>query len=100
MIKHIVLFKFKADLPEAEKVLKMQSIKTGLEALIKKTETLKKIEVGINCNQDEKYDLSLSAEFDSMEGLNAYAVHPEHLKIGKIIREILDERACVDYEII
>jgi hypothetical protein len=98
MIKHIVLFKFKEDLPDVEKKSKMQKIKTGLEALAEKVETLKKMEVGINCNQDEEYDLSLTSEFDSMEGLNAYAVHPEHLKIGKIIREILDKRACVDYD--
>jgi hypothetical protein len=98
MIKHIVLFKFKTDLPEAEKKQKMESVKCDLEALTKKVETLKKMEVGINCNPDEKYDLALTSEFETMEGLKAYAVHPEHVKAGAAIREILEERACVDYE--
>lgn len=98
MIKHIVLFKFKTDLPEAEKKQKMESIKCDLEALTKKVETLKKMEVGLNCNPDEKYDLALTSEFETMEGLKAYAVHPEHVKAGAAIREILEERACVDYE--
>ncbi len=98
MIKHIVLFKFMNDLPESEKKQKMKSIKTSLEALTEKIESLKKMEVGINCNPDEEYDLVLTSEFLSMEGLKAYAEHPEHLKVGAVIREILDKRACVDYE--
>ncbi|WP_016776016.1 Dabb family protein [Anaerophaga thermohalophila] len=95
MIKHIVLFKFKENLRSEEK---LASIKEGLEALPGKIESLKKMEVGINCNPEEKYDLALTAEVGDMEGLKAYAVHPEHLKIGAVIREILEERACVDYE--
>lgn len=98
MIKHIVLFKFKEGLPEAEKKSKLSKIKTDLEALTETVETLEKMEVGINCNPDEKYDLALTSEFQSMEALKAYAIHPEHVKAGAAIREILDERACVDYE--
>lgn len=98
MIKHIVLFKFKENLQEAEKQQKLEVIKNDLEALTSKVETLKKMEVGLNCNPEEKYDLALISEFDTMEGLKAYAVHPEHVKAGAAIREILEERACVDYE--
>ena len=97
MIKHIVLFKFRENLPEQEKTQKLHSIKADLEALTEKIEPLKKMEVGINCNPDESYDLALTSEFDNMEGLQTYAQHPEHLKVGAIIREILDQRACVDY---
>ncbi len=98
MIKHIVLFKFRDDLPDTEKSKKMQSIKTDLEALTGKVGTLKRMEVGINSNPDESYDLALTSEFEDMEGLKAYANHPEHLKVSAVIREILDQRACVDYE--
>ena len=98
MIKHIVLFKFREDVPEKEKSEKLQTIKSDLEALTSKVESLKRMEVGINVNPDESYDLALTSEFDDMEGLKAYANHPEHLKVGAVIREILDQRACVDYE--
>ncbi|MFW5754802.1 MAG: Dabb family protein, partial [Marinilabiliaceae bacterium] len=64
MIKHIVLFKFRDDLPEKEKARKLSSIKTDLEALTGKVETLKRMEVGINCNPDESYDLALTSEFE------------------------------------
>lgn len=98
MIKHIVLFKFREDLPAAEKETKLKSIKAGLEALTSKVETLNKMEVGINANPEEEYDLALISEFNSMKDLQAYAVHPEHVKAGAAIREILEKRACVDYE--
>jgi hypothetical protein len=34
-----------------------------------------------------------------MAGLEAYAVHPNHVAVGKIIREVLEQRSCVDYVI-
>jgi len=98
MIKHIVLFKFREDLPATEKETRLESIKAGLEALTDKVETLNKMEVGINANPEEEYDLALISEFNSMKDLQAYAVHPEHVKAGAAIREILEKRACVDYE--
>ncbi len=99
MIRHIVLFKFRDDLQNAEKKTKLEKIKFSLEVLTQKVESLKKMEVGINQNPDETYDLALTSDFESMDGLKAYAVHPEHLEVAALIREILDKRACVDYEI-
>ncbi len=98
MIRHIVLFKFKADLPQAAKQEKMIRIQIGLENLLDSVKSLKKMEVGINSNPNENYDLALTTEFESMDGLKAYSTNPEHLKVGGLIREILEERACVDYE--
>ena len=97
MLKHVVLFKFKESLDESTKKSRSQEIKTSLEGLLGKIEALKKIEVGLNCNSEEKYDLALLTEFESMEGLKTYASHPEHLKVLAKIKEILEERACVDY---
>ncbi|WP_291855618.1 Dabb family protein [Marinilabilia sp.] len=99
MIKHIVLFKFRENLPADEKRSKLENIKADLEALTGKVETLRKMEVGLNINPEEEYDLSLVSEFDNMQGLKDYATHPEHLKAGAVIREILEKRACVDYEL-
>ena len=99
MIKHVVLFKFKETLKNPEKETKITAIKDGLEALNGKIDTLKKIEVGISCNAKETYDMALTTEFDNMEGLSTYATHPEHLKVLALIKEILEERACVDYEV-
>lgn len=97
MIKHIVLFKVKETLPVEEMNEKLTEIKSDLEALMGTVDSLRFIETGINCNPKETYHLSLLAEFDDMDGLEAYATHPAHVAVGVKVRAILDQRACVDY---
>ncbi|GHT31876.1 stress responsive protein [Bacteroidia bacterium] len=99
MIKHRVLFKLKEFSSQEEKTLKINEIKSGLEALIDIIPQLKKIFVGVNINPKEGFDICLETEHDTLEDLNAYATHPDHLAVSKIIREVLDSRACVDYEV-
>ena len=97
MVKHVVLFKLKEFSSQEDKNLKISEIKSGLEALINLIPELKKIHVGININPNEEFDICLETEHENMEGLKAYAVHPEHVAVGKIVREVLEKRVCVDY---
>ncbi|MDG5799679.1 Dabb family protein [Marinilabiliaceae bacterium ANBcel2] len=98
MVKHIVLFKLKSDIKESVKKTKLEEIKTALEDLSKTIPELNHIEAGINSNPDESFDLALTTHFNSWEDLKAYVIHPDHQKVALIIREVLSERACVDYE--
>ncbi len=70
-----------------------------MEQLKDSIDCLQQIEVGINTNPSESYNLSLITEFNSWDDLKSYANHPEHLKVAGVIREILEQRACVDYEL-
>lgn len=98
MIKHIVMFQLKEfSTPEAKEA-KLHEIKSGLEGLMGKVPTLLSMEVGINCNAKEKYDITLVSEFETLEALEAYAIHPDHVAVGAIIRECMQARACVDYQ--
>lgn len=101
MIRHIVLFKLKEfDTAEA-KTASMQGIKKALEDLMGKIEVLRAIRVDFNCNPAETWDLILTTEFDSMEDLETYASHPEHVAVGKnFIAPVKADRACVDYEVL
>ena len=96
MIKHIVLFKFK---DYSENIKNVEEIKRDLEALKTIIPQLISIKAGINVNPKEAYHLALEVEVKDMADLEIYATHPEHLKVGKRIREILDSRSCVDYQI-
>lgn len=98
MIRHIVLFKLKPFDTELAKNEKLLEIKKGLEALPALIPELKLLSVGINANPAEQYDISLLTEFSTMADLHTYAVHPDHVAVGKIIREVLEARACVDSE--
>ncbi|VGO20766.1 Dabb family protein [Pontiella sulfatireligans] len=96
MIKHIVMWKFKDDAAEADKL----EMKRQLEALKGVTPTLIDIEVGLDVlGSDQSKDIVLYSEFASMEDLTAYATHPAHLKVGELVKTLVCERMCVDYEV-
>ena len=71
-----------------------------LEGFEEKIESLKKFEVKVNSKEapDSNYELVLICDFDDIAGLNAYQVHPEHVAFGKILSELRESRACIDYE--
>jgi len=94
MVKHIVMFDFK----EENRAENLQRAKEMLEALIGTVPTLKSMEVGINFSQEERaMNLSLYSEFDDKEGLEAYAVHPEHLKVVDFIKSVASASKVSDY---
>ena len=99
MVKHIVLFKLKEEASPEKKLLAMQQFKQAIEALPKKIDFIRHIEVGLNINPGETWSIALYSEFDSLEDVKAYAVHPDHVAAGKLLAEVKESRACVDYEI-
>ncbi len=99
MIKHIVMIKLKEFSTDEEKSLKIKDIKVGLENLPKLINEIRFLEVGVNINPSERAsDLVLVSDFDSLEDLDVYRVHPEHLKVVDIIKENAAKVTAVDYE--
>ncbi len=98
MVKHIVLFKLKEELPATEKQAVMNQFEEAVEALPAKISVIRKIEVGLNVNPAEAWDIALYSEFDSLEDVKTYAVHPDHVAAGKLLADVKLNRACVDYE--
>jgi len=94
MIVHIVMFKFKDENKEQNIAL----VEQKLNDLVNLVPTLKSIEVGVDFNgSDRAFDLSLYSTFDAKEDLKSYAVHPEHLKLVELIKEVTLESKVVDY---
>lgn len=100
MIKHVVLFKLKEFENEDQKAVVRNKIKNALLSLENKIEELKYIEVGNHFQlQSNSFDLCLITHFDSLAGLEAYQIHPEHLKVVDLLRPNLVNRALVDFEV-
>lgn len=97
MVKHVVTFKFKGSAEERKDVSK--KFADALIQLPDDIEELKSIEVGININPDENWDLVLIATANSLEDIKIYSKHPAHIEAVKIIEPYKDSRACVDYYI-
>jgi hypothetical protein len=99
MIKHIVFFGIADEFEGMDKAGLCARIKSELEGLQGLIPELDYIEVGINHPDAPagNYDLALYSEFDSMEALNAYQIHPEHQRVAAFIGKVKTSRACVDY---
>ena len=100
MVKHIVLFKLKDEVPETDKLVVMNKFKEAIEALPAKISVIRKIEVGLNMNPGESWHIALYREFDNLDDVKFNATHPDHVAAGKIIAEAKESRSCVDYEIV
>jgi hypothetical protein len=99
MINHIVLFKLKKYDSDSVKQTIISSIEEGLLNLSDKIKELKYIEVGVNYDLDAKsYDICLITHFNTLDDLEIYRVHPEHVKVAELIGQHATERAAVDYE--
>ena len=99
MIKHIVLFKLKEELAIDEKKAVMTKFKNAIEALSAKISVIRKVEVGLNMNPSESWDIALYSEFDSLDDVKVYATHPDHVAAAGIIADAKESRSCVDYEL-
>lgn len=94
MIVHIVMFKFS----DENKSANLAEVTKRLNALVELISELKKMEVGVNFTLSPRaFDLSLYSTFDTKEDLEAYAIHPEHLKVVELIKSVTLESKVVDY---
>lgn len=95
MVKHIVSFK----LSGPQRLDYAKRFKDALLALPPQISVLKSIEVGINQNPAEDWDVVLTAILPSMADVAVYANHPAHVAAAAIIAPVKQLRSCVDYEI-
>lgn len=97
MIKHIVMWNVRGETPE-EKAETAALVKSRFEALAQHIPGLAKLEVGLDHSRiDYACDMVLYTEFDSQEALDAYAAHPEHLKVRDELAGTRVARFQVDY---
>lgn len=93
MIKHIVMWKFKEN--EEENMKRFLNALLSLKEIIPE---VKYMEVGININSSNEFDAALVSEFETLDDLNTYKNHPEHIKVSKLCKEIRIARQAIDYE--
>ncbi len=95
MVKHIVTFKLKGT-PE-ERLAVANRFKDALLRLPEIIDVLQSMEVGVNENPAEDWDVVLTATVPDMKDVNIYAMHPAHQAAASIVAPCKESRACVDY---
>ncbi|MGM9693575.1 MAG: Dabb family protein [Alloprevotella sp.] len=99
MVKHIVMFQFRADVPKEVREEAAHQFKAGIEALPAIIPTIREIRVGFNVNPSEKWDICLDSAFDTLEDVKTYGAHPAHKAVAVELMQHIGARACTDFEI-
>lgn len=96
MVKHIVMFKLTGTPEERKEVA--GKFRDALMALPGQIDVLRSMEVGLNENPDETWDVVLTAIVDKMEDVEVYAKHRAHVAAAGLLAGHKELRGCVDYE--
>jgi Stress responsive A/B Barrel Domain len=99
MIKHIVMWNVRGDTPLAKAAV-IDQLKRSFDELACVIPGIIAMEIGVDSSRiDYACDVVLYSEFESQAALDAYAVHPEHLRVKKELADLRIARHQVDYSV-
>lgn len=100
MIKHVIIWKLREDLGDAERAEVKKNAKAALEALQGKIDGLLDIKVVIDFLPSTNGDMMLDTTFVSADALAGYQVHPDHVTVANsFVRPFTHTRLCCDFEV-
>ena len=95
MLTHIVIWKYKADVEQEVREEHVRLLR-GLASSIRELESLS---VGFDVLKlPRSFDTGLVAVFRDRAALDAYTVHPEHIKVVAFGKAISEQVASVDLD--
>jgi hypothetical protein len=95
MLTHIVVWKYK---PDIEHAIREEHV-AQLRRLASVIEEVESLSVGFDVlHLARSYDTGLTAVFRDRAALEAYTVHPEHVKVANVGRSISEHVVSVDFE--
>jgi hypothetical protein len=94
MLTHIVVWKYRADVEQSARAEHVKLLR-ALASLIPEVQSLA---VGFDVLfLPRSYDTGLVATFADRAALDAYTIHPEHVKVAEFGRSISQHVASVDF---
>lgn len=100
MINHTVVWKLKSEALGNTKEENLKLLSEKLLDLVGKIDEIIDLKVGINSIETpSSYDFILNVLFKNKEDLDAYIVNEHHKKVGLFVREVVEQRVSIDYEV-
>ena len=98
MIRHIVMWKVRG--AGEEKARNVERLRRSFHSLRGQVPGLLHLEIGVDSSgAGYACDVVLVSDFASQAALDAYAVHPEHLRVKEEVADLRIARHQVDYRI-
>ncbi len=100
MVRHIILWKLKSDIPADKLDTVKADIKEHLEALPPVIEGLESLLVHTDGLPSSTCDLMLESVLMDKDALKTYKNHPAHVHVADTyVRPNVDVRLCLDFEV-
>ena len=93
MLKHLVLLKLKAGVSDAE----ISGLEKGLASLPGEIAEVRGWQFGRDLRPEKVFDVALVSDFDDMDALGRYRVHPKHVEVLQIVRSLSEAIQVVDF---
>lgn len=97
MLRHIILWKLKPEIADADKGAVKERIKTSLEALVGVIDGLEELTVHTDALPSSTADMMLESKMRDADALAFYSEHPAHVKAATYVRSVVDVRLCLDF---
>jgi hypothetical protein len=102
MIAHVVLFRPKHDLPQADR----EGLVTAFTRAMRDIPDVRNVRIGRRVTHGAAYegaapvaaDFLIVIDFDDLAGLQAYLRHPAHEELGARFNQALDSALVCDFE--
>lgn len=99
MIRHIVAWKLTAE-DEEGKAAAFSAMAESFGALPHLIPGIKHLQIGRDLDTVEgNWDAVLIVDYPTEADLVAYQSHPEHVKTSTLVRTLISDRMCVDFEL-
>src|SRR3954463_11638744 len=99
MVRHIVMWNVRGATRD-EKLANIEQLKAAFLGLRGRIPGLLQLEVGVDASGvDYACDVVLVSDFASQAALDAYAAHPEHLRVRQELGDLRIARHQVDYAV-
>ena len=99
MIRHVVMWNVRGATRD-EKIANIEKLQAAFLGLRGRIPGLLHLEIGVDASRvDYACDVVLVSDFASQAALDAYATHPEHLRVKQELGDLRTQRHQVDYPV-
>lgn len=99
MVHHIVMWNFKPEVVEVDKVQIKKNMEDNLKSLVGQVPGLLTVKFVSSPITSSTHDIALVTTFEKAEDIAVYAKHPAHVYVADTyVRPFVCNRSCLDYE--
>ena len=99
MIRHIVFFSMKPRALDRDGLANAHVMAEHFRRISREIPGVFSVELGLNYNSGERfYEMALNQVFESRQALEDYTGDPRHIAVRDYVRQVIDHRIVVDYD--